>query len=387
MKNSLNTLTVLRNILSDKIFAAFAEAVSGNEESYYRFVSLFYRKQPESGLDFAKYTANLIYRDENVCAKISASGNLPAAQLVKAYMGDIKTIKSALLDIDARDLFVCDVKNTPLFASTKTTVCEWFKTYSTDGYGRFLQNYAFIYENGNLIPSGTDDGISVNSLKGYAAKKKLIADNMENFILGLPYCDMLLYGDMGTGKSSTVRAMVKNYFDKKLRLIEVDRKNLPQIPEIRRLAATFPMKFIIFIDDLSIDGSDEKLSSLKVCLEGSSAVYKNSMVVATSNRRHIVKENFSDRQNAIHESDVLQEQLSLSDRFGLTVMFSSTGKEEYLSIVKQLAADMNVTLEAEKLCELAERWALEKGGRSPRRAKQFADIAYAAQVKGVPIDF
>ena len=113
----------------------------------------------------------------------------------------------------------------------------------------------------------------------------------------------------------------------------------------------------------------------------------NVMIVATSNRRHIVKENFSDRDNSVHARDTMEEQLSLSDRFGLTVYFSSTGKAEYLSIVRQLAQDAGITIPDERLCALAERWALLKGGRSPRRARQCIDYLYACQAKGTEAFF
>lgn len=387
MKNNLKKLTVLRNLLNDNVFGAFSESLDGDEESFYKFVAQFFNDSQCAEIDFAKYVENLIIYDENVVSRCFAEGKKPLPQIIDAYLTDIKSISRALQETDPRGFYNCDISASPILSAPEAAITDLGGTYQKFGYGRFLKNYAFLYDEGNLIPSGNFDDANIAALKEYATEKKLVADNMESFILGLPYSDMLLYGDMGTGKSSTIRAMVKKYADRKLRLIEVDRKNLPQIPEIRRLAATFPMKFIIFIDDLSIDGSDEKLSSLKVCLEGSSAVYKNSMIAATSNRRHIVKENFSDRENAVHSGDVMQEQLSLSDRFGLTVMFSSTGKDEYLSIVKQLAADAHVMLNEAELCELAERWAILRGGRSPRRAKQFVDMVYAAGVKGIPVEF
>ena len=122
-------------------------------------------------------------------------------------------------------------------------------------------------------------------------------------------------------------------------------------------------------------------------LEGSvSGNTANTMIVATSNRRHIIKENLSDRENSVHVSDSMQEQLSLSDRFGITVLFSSTNKAQYLEIVGALAADCGIEAD-EKLFALAERWALVKGGRSPRRAKQFVDIMYACKKRGTQPDF
>jgi hypothetical protein len=160
------------------------------------------------------------------------------------------------------------------------------------------------------------------------------------------------------------------------------------IPEIKQLIANNPLKFIIFIDDLSLGEYDDKVSTLKASLEGSvSSGADNAMIVATSNRRHIVKESFNDRENSVHPSDSMDEQLSLSDRFGLTVNFSTTDKAEYLSIITQLAADRHLTTNNDKLAALAERWALVKGGRSPRRAKQFIDLVYSCEKRGTEIEF
>ena len=148
-----------------------------------------------------------------------------------------------------------------------------------------------------------------------------------------------------------------------------------------------PLKFIIFIDDLSLEENDAKISGLKAALEGSvSGNTENTMIVATSNRRHIVKENFSDRENSVHVNDSLQEQLSLSDRFGITVMFSSTDRAQYLEIVSSLCRDAGLQAD-ERMLALAERWALVKGGRSPRRAKQFTDYAFACKKLNREMDF
>ena len=171
------------------------------------------------------------------------------------------------------------------------------------------------------------------------------------------------------------------------RIIYTNTDTKTDLPKVRQLILKNPLKFIIFIDDLSLSESDDKISGLKAALEGSVAGNtSNTMIVATSNRRHIVKESFSDRDNSVHVNDSLQEQLSLSDRFGITVLFSSTGKNEYLEIVKSLAADEKLDAD-ERLLALAERWALSKGGRSPRRARQFIDLAVSCKKKGTEIDF
>ena len=199
---------------------------------------------------------------------------------------------------------------------------------------------------------------------------------------------MLLYGDKGTGKSSTIHAILNKYAEKGLRAVEIPKDQIKDINAVKEVLVGLPFKFFIFIDDLSLEEHDEKVTSLKASLEGSlTEKGANVMIVATSNRRHILKENFSDRENSVHARDTMEEQLSLSDRFGLTVYFSSTGKSEYLSIIRQLAADRKLKTPQDDLFALAERWALLKGGRSPRRARQFIDFAFACEAKNQPIEF
>ena len=169
--------------------------------------------------------------------------------------------------------------------------------------------------------------------------------------------------------------------------MEIAKEQIRDINAIKELLASLPFRFFLFIDDLSLEEHDEKVGLLKASLEGSmNEKSPNVMIVATSNRRHILKENFSDRENSVHARDTMEEQLSLSDRFGLTVYFSSTGKAEYLSIVRQLAEDRKLGLPVEELCALADRWAIVEGGRSPRRAKQFVDYACSCLSKNSPID-
>ena len=181
--------------------------------------------------------------------------------------------------------------------------------------------------------------------------------------------------------------MLNKYWKDGLRIIELNKDNMLDLPKIRQKVTDNPLKFIIFIDDLSLNESDDKISGLKAALEGSvSGNTENTMIVATSNRRHIVKENFSDRENSVHVNDSLQEQLSLSDRFGITVLFSSTDKAHYVDIVKELLTDEGIEPD-EKMLALAERWALVKGGRSPRRARQFVDLAVSCIKLGKEIEF
>ena len=193
---------------------------------------------------------------------------------------------------------------------------------------------------------------------------------------------MLLYGDMGTGKSSTIKAVAADFSHRGLRLVEIKKNQLFMIPDIMEQLADNPLKFILFIDDLSFSGNDDNFSALKATLEGSiSGCGSNTLIYATSNRRHLVRESASDRiagagmDEDLHINDTLQETMSLSARFGLTITFSKPDKEEYLSIVKSLAEEYGLEVtDEEELFRRAEAFAIRKNGRSPRTARQFIEL-------------
>lgn len=392
MQTGLDNLTVLGNLLNDEAVALFNQYLKGDEKSFAPFVRAFYEKakSSSSGIDFFKYVDDLSLFDDNIVSHTFAKGETPSEKLKKAYIEDMKLLYTSILSADNKGLFDAERTDRRTF---EQIYIERGKIYKKYGCGAFIQNYAFSLANGKLIPiakpaAPDKDGNSpIFALKNYREEKKLIDDNIRNFVEGLPHADMLLYGDRGTGKSSTLRATVQNYFDCGLRLIEIGADNLSDIPAARKAVENNPLKFVIFIDDLSLKEGDSSLAPLKACIEGTAAVSANTMIVATSNRRHIVKEKFSDRDDAVHASDTIQEQLSLSDRFGITVMFSATDKAEYLSIVKQIAADLGIKMDDRELFDIAERWAINKGGRSPRRAKQICDLIYACQQRGVNVDF
>ena len=389
MRHSLKEITILRGLFNDRIFSRFAEYAEGNSSELSEFLYEFYNRKnfSETELNFMAYVENLIISDDNVVTRMLAGGRQPGQVLENILLMDIETVFSIIEETDSLGRYSCEHEK---FNDAYEALAYIKAVCPEYGYGDFIRYHAFTFQSGRLEPAAEYNNSklqpTLDKLKDYRIEKRLIENNLVNFIKGYPCCNMLLYGDRGTGKSSTVHAMVREHFKDGLRLIEINNSQLSEIPAVRKLVGGNPLKFVILIDDLSI-GESESLSSLKACLEGTAAISENTIVVATSNRRHIVKESFSDRTDAVHANDVMQEQLSLSDRFGLTVMFSSTGKAEYLSIVKQLAADEGLTLPEDELCDIAERWALTKGGRSPRRARQFIDLAVAAQARKVKIEF
>lgn len=241
------------------------------------------------------------------------------------------------------------------------------------GYGKYSRYRMFILRDGKTVPVKHPDSQSLDHLYGYERERKAVIDNTLALLEGKPAQNVLLYGDAGTGKSSTVKAIVNEYANKGLRLIEITKEQLRDIPQIIDDISHNPLKFIIFIDDLTFTAGEDCFGALKAMLEGSvSARTGNIAIYATSNRRHLVKESFSDREgDDIHRNDTIQELISLSARFGLTVNFSKPDKKAYVNIVSQLAKKNGITMDENELTVKAESFALSGSGRSARTAKQF----------------
>ena len=244
------------------------------------------------------------------------------------------------------------------------------------GYGIYAKNHIFVIKNGKIQPVSFPDNTRLSQFSGYEAQRQTVIDNTLALLNGKPANNVLLYGDCGTGKSSTVKAIANEFKDRGLRLIELKKKQLHEIPLIVETVSRNPLKFILFIDDLSFTESDDDFAALKAILEGSvSSAADNLVIYATSNRRHLIKESFSTREgDDIHFNDTMQELLSLSDRFGIRVVFEKPDKNLYLNVVEDLARQYKLDMPAEDLKKRAEVFALERGGRSPRIARQFIEM-------------
>jgi predicted AAA+ superfamily ATPase len=236
-----------------------------------------------------------------------------------------------------------------------------------------------------LKPVPGSDPVRLGDLAEYAEQRSVVVANTLRFLEGKPANNLLLYGDRGTGKSATVKAVCNEYASRGLRLVEVGKEDLPQFPRILRILSRRALRFIIFIDDLSFESVNDSFTALKALLEGGvEAKPANIAIYATSNRRHLVKENFADRPNMageVRSFDTMQEQFSLADRFGLTVIFSAPAQEEYLRIAEFIAEKRGLLPEggAEEerrlFRENAVRWERWFNGRSPRTAVQYVDWA------------
>ena len=229
-------------------------------------------------------------------------------------------------------------------------------------------------ENG-LFPIQHPDGQLLSQLTGYERERSLLLKNTLAFLQGMKANNALLYGDAGTGKSSTIKAIVNEYHPDGLRLVEIKKSQIALLPSLIESLADNPLKFILFIDDLSFQTGDDEFVALKNILEGGSVASNHNVVVyATSNRRHLVKENFADRNGSeIHRNDAIQETASLAARFGLTITFSKPAKDLYLEIVRSYAKQYGLRLDEDELLIKAEGFALRNNGRSPRTARQFVE--------------
>ena len=238
----------------------------------------------------------------------------------------------------------------------------------------YKSNRTFLFGNDLKIkPLKTDERLSFKNLKGYKEQQRVLWENTNSLIQGKKVNNILLYGDAGCGKSSSVRALLGEF--EEIKIVQIKKDNLINIDKLYVELSNLPYKFIIFADDISFDENDNSLSSMKASLEGSLiACPKNAVIYATSNRRHLIKESFQSRMgDNVHLQDTLNEISSLSERFGINLLFLKPSNDEFCEIVKLLADDYNITENEEELIAKAQKYALIKGSRSPRIAKQLID--------------
>lgn len=386
----LHAVSVLRGLLDDKVvkallsFAELDEAASETEkiDKYANFVSELYGTGAKT---LAEYIRQIVFESENVYVKIRGNGKTPPAFLEKSIIEDLTTF-GKIAELTPGDL-INDYEFIPRFETEKCDIkkeyIERLDSIEKFGYGIYSKYKMFyIDENGKINPVQNPDETKLSELVDYKREQNIILANTKALLAGKPAANILLTGDAGTGKSSTVKAVVNELADCGLRIIEIRKESLHKIPKILDELTKNPLKFILFIDDLSFTQDDDNFSALKAILEGSvSAKSKNVVIYATSNRRHLVKENFSDREgDDVHFNDTMQELLSLSERFGIQLTFSRPNKETYLEIVRSLADKYGIKYETQKLNASAEKFALSRGVRSARAAKQFIDGVIAENI-------
>ncbi|HCR44145.1 MAG TPA: AAA+ family ATPase [Ruminococcaceae bacterium] len=400
------SLSVFNGILKQPVTNAFYRLLWADDADDEEFLNAWggffgLLSGRECDADFARCIAEDVMYDENVFSRMSAAGKTGFSEnMLAAVERDIEIVKEAA-SVTPADFFSdgnhgADVKTlrlpqwksgeTPylLDGTPKACVKKLEEYYGGSGCGIFARHRAFIWRNREICPVLYPDETRLSDLKGYEMQRGTAVENTTAFLNGLPANNCLLYGDRGTGKSSTVKAILNEYYTKGLRMVGMPKESIPDFPLLVDKIAGIPMKFIIFIDDLSFSKEDDTYASLKAALEGGLAARPlNTLIYATSNRRHLVRESFADREgDEIHLNDTIQENLSLADRFGLAINFTLPDKDQYLEIVRKIAADRQLDVNGEELEKGAQAWAISRGGRSPRCAKQYVRTVEAKYKSG-----
>ena len=379
LKDKLFALCIFRDLLEDEVLdALFSHIKHPSVASYAEFVSLLYAA---NGGNLGEHVKELCWNSENVFVK-----TVGAKKSIPSYMQDaVEAELNVLQEISALDkeTLCAPLKYSgflPDFTTTKLHLKDIYMYRAENiekyGYGIYAKHKMFyVDENGCIVPVLHPDKTGLCDLVDYEHERQIVIDNTKALLAGKPAANILLVGDAGTGKSSTVKAVANALWDEGLRILEMRKDQLRSIPKVLDELSGNPLKFVLFIDDLSFLKDDDNFNALKAVLEGSVTAKSNNVVIyATSNRRHIIKETFSDREgDDVHRNDTMQELVSLSERFGIHITFSKPNKETFLHIVHHLTKENGVDMPFDELDQLAERFALERGGRSARLAKQFID--------------
>ena len=396
----LHGLVVFRSLLDDPVVAKLLDLTDRMEAGAPGYgpvcdaVAQFEAALFEHTTNWGSYLSAAVLEAETVCVRQAASGTLaPALQTaLDSELAFLQALCGLTLDelLAAAGSATGQAQELAFLPRWETSSIDLPAAYAQrmsevgkKGYGMFAKHHVFTVENGQLVPVKYPDPQRLSELPGYEKEREKVIANTKALLAGMPANNVLLYGDAGTGKSSAVKAIANEFAPEGLRLVEVKKNQLYQIPDLMDKLAANPLKFILFIDDLSFTANDDNFAALKAILEGSvGGRAKNIAVYATSNRRHLIKETLTDRTgDDIHEADTRQELMSLSARFGLTVTFQRPEKARFETILTELAKQHGIDMPMDQLLVKAEAFAIRAGGRSPRVAKQFIEQCEAGVQK------
>ena len=403
----MQSVLLVYNAASDSIPVLFTNAVSANnsEQIYkliHKLIEISYEHNYAKGNLWQNFLTHFILSNENVFSlscerKLSPQGTLKYLALndfelfMKLYAlrhQSMSLIENFIPDNDNNNnSLICEYSK--LLANSKSSdefyehVTDFYEHY---GVGMFALNKAFRLVNNRIIPVKNENvgDIKLSDIVGYEAQKLQLKANTEAFVSGKPANNVLLYGDGGTGKSTSVKALLNEYNSKGLRVIEIYKHQFKEILKLTETLRIRNYKFIIFIDDLSFEENESDYKYLKAIIEGGIEIRpENVLIYATSNRRHIVREVWKDRDDMehsgdIHRSDTVEEKLSLSSRFGIAINYSSPDRKNYHEIVKTLADKSGLYIDDEKLFAGADRWEIRHGGMTGRAARQYIDYLLGA---------
>lgn len=380
------------DIKNDPLVMAFSCIAHGFETNCLAGYSKICRILLSENKSLSQYLHDLLaYGKHDFMEKCGAA---PTEQQKKAVEFDVEVVKR-LAEYSAEKLKAaisdrCDSEIIKMLPDYEQGTFDYTADYFIDlaaeyGCGIFAKYKAFAFNGKDIIPIDSYDTVRLSDLKNYEVQRRQVVENTECFVQGKPAQNVLLYGDRGTGKSSTVKALLNEF--SQLRMIELSKNDVAGLPKLFALLKDSAKRFIILIDDLTFAENDDRYNALKAALEGSLAARpENILIYATTNRRKIIKETTAERlQDEVSPTDAVDESMSLADRFGLFITFGKPDKRVYLDIVKQLAADRGIDIPEEQLFAAAERFSIRRSGRSPRVARQFIDMLEGRIALGMDI--
>lgn len=393
MKLKLMSISVFKHILEVPCVDALlklcdAKTTEGLISGYANLVNAIWTEGHETLSDAI---AHHLKYDYSFFGQMMAEGEVPENMRDAAAM-DIRRLASiSMLSFSnlKRNLATAVSQKNPDYATIISNMAEpkpgagfseeaIFDSFRKNGCGQFSLARAFRYENGVVSPVMNPDTISQSDMIGYEHQRNQVMENTRALVNGHLANNVLLYGDSGTGKSATVKSMINEPVFYSLRIVEIAKNSLGDLTELVRLLGKQPQKFIVYIDDLSFEKEDKSFSVLKTALEGGLEQRPNNVAIyATSNRRHMIRESFADRQgDDIHARETLEERSSLSQRFGLRIAYLSLDKKRYNDMVLELCRRFDLNLTEEEALMEANRFELQHGGRTPRVAMQLLEKLY-----------
>ena len=382
-----SNIIIFRDILKTKVIKnliKFLESYDDiNKVKIYSCYSDFLYELLKYSNTIADYLLEQIIRDNNIYINKSIKKEKITESFENALKNELKFFEF-VSSFDFNKLFIEESKeyqNNPMkLEIKKIDLCSIYlnhiKNIDKEGYGIFYNNNMFTLDDKkNIIPAKHQDMQDIKQLYGYERERSKVISNTKALLEGKKANNILLYGDAGTGKSSTIKAVANMFKNEGLRLIEVKKDQLSFITHIIENLSLSPLKFIIFIDDLTFSSNDDTFSYLKAILEGGvNSFPENIVVYVTSNYRHLIKENFADRTgDDIHIEDTIQQIMSLTNRFGIIITFQRPDKDLFTDIVLSYAKDKNIQMDKDELIKQAESYAIRSAGRSPRAARQFIE--------------
>lgn len=376
--NSFNNSDIVKNII--KLNKEYTERTYNSTLSQLLVEA---HKLSLGGNILKEYICYLISSDEN---PLTLSAEIKGKNIDKALYGIALKDVEKIIDIFNTSIQFCNMEKNEdsrvfkifeILNETKDAnkvldgLLEFFKE---NGAGLLNRYKAFKWnKEAGLIGINKCDPITFDDLLGYERQRKILFDNTEDFLAGHDANNVLLFGDSGTGKSSSVKAILNKYHTQGLRVLELNKSDFMDLNNILSAIGNRGIKFILFLDDLSFEEFESEYKNMKALMEGGVEVKpKNILIYATSNRRHLIRETWNDRQGEdIHVADTRQEKYSLSERFGISLTYTSSGQEEYLNMVMSMAKKKGITVPEDVLREKALQWAMVNSGRSGRVARQF----------------